>query len=74
MDAAARPRLCPPAREALLDNDAAADHLGVAPRTLEVWRCTRRYKIPYFKVGRLVKYRREDLDAWLVSRAIGVEA
>ncbi|MDA8259217.1 MAG: helix-turn-helix domain-containing protein [Betaproteobacteria bacterium] len=53
-----------------LDNDRAAEYLGVAPGTLEVWRCTRRYPIPYMKVGRKVYYDRADLDAWLASRRI----
>lgn len=54
----------------LLSNLEAAEYLGVTPRTLEVWRCTKRHEIPYFKVGRLVKYRKTDLDAWLNSRII----
>jgi len=58
----------------LLGNAAAARHIGVEPGTLEVWRSTKRYAIPYIKSGRLVKYRRADLDAWLESRTIGVAA
>ena len=56
----------------LLTNDEAAEYLGVTPRTLEVWRCTKRHEIPYFKVGRLVKYKKADLDAWLHSRIIPI--
>lgn len=59
----------------LLSNDQAAGYLGVTPGTLEVWRCTGRYQIAFIKVGRLVKYRREDLDAWLQQRTVaGVAA
>ena len=58
----------------LLDNEPAAEYLGVQPHTLEIWRCTGRYRIPYIKVGRRVKYRRADLDAWLDSRTVNVEA
>jgi len=54
----------------LLDTTQAAAYIGVTPRTLEVWRAVRRHAIPYIKVGRLVKYRRADLDRWLVSRTI----
>ena len=54
----------------LLNNDEAANLIGVEPRTLEVWRCTKRHQIPYMKVGRLVRYRREDLENWLNSRMI----
>lgn len=58
----------------LLTNKEAADYLGVSPNTLEVWRCTNRYELPYVKVGRKVKYRREALDTFLESRTIGADA
>lgn len=58
----------------LLDTKGAADYIGVEPGTLEVWRCTKRHNIPYIKAGRLVKYRKAALDAWLVSRTVGAEA
>ena len=61
----------PSGRTELLTNEQAADYLGVTPRTLEVWRCTKRHVIAYIKVGRLVKYRRSELDAWLVAKTIG---
>jgi excisionase family DNA binding protein len=52
----------------------AAPYLGVSKGTLGVWRCTNRYHIPYIKVGRLVKYRKSDLDAFLAARTVGGEA
>lgn len=55
----------------LLTNDQAAEYIGVTPRTLEVWRCTKRHQIPYIKVGRLVKYRKSALDTFLEQRTIG---
>ena len=58
-------------RPRLFSNEEAAAHIGVNPRTLEVWRCTKRHQIPFIKVGRLVRYRREDLDRWLASRTVG---
>jgi excisionase family DNA binding protein len=54
----------------LLDENSAAQFLQVEPGTLSVWRCTGRYKIPFIKVGRLVRYRRSDLEAWLESRTL----
>jgi len=54
----------------LLTSKGAAEYLGINPRTLEVWRCTKRYSIPYIKVGRLVKYRRNDLDFFLEQQTI----
>ena len=52
----------------LLNPNEAAEYLGVSKDTLAVWRCTGRYSIPYLKVGRLAKYRKSDLEAWLESR------
>jgi len=57
----------------LLSNDQAAAYIGVTPRTLEVWRCTKRYPIPFIKVGRLVKYRRSSLDDFLNQQTVDAE-
>lgn len=54
----------------LFTNDQAADYIGVTPGTMEVWRSTKRYIIPYIKVGRLVKYRKTALDDYLASRTV----
>lgn len=54
----------------LLNNNQAAAYLGVSPRSLEVWRCQKRHPIPYIKVGRLVKYRKVALDAYLESQTV----
>ena len=53
-----------------LDNARAAAHIGVKPQTLNIWRCTRRHVIPYAKIGRLVRYRAADLDAWMATRIV----
>jgi excisionase family DNA binding protein len=53
----------------LLDEKQAASHLTLSPGTLAVWRSTGRYALPFLKVGRMVRYRRSDLDAWLEARA-----
>lgn len=55
----------------LLNSKQAADYLGIAVETLNVWRCTKRYNLSYIKVGRLVKYRQSALDAFLESRTQG---
>ena len=52
----------------LLDEKQAATVLNVKPGTLSVWRSTGRYSIPFVKVGRSVRYRAGDLNAWLESR------
>ena len=52
----------------LIDEKQAASVLNVKPGTLSVWRSTGRYSIPFVKVGRSVRYRLSDLNAWLESR------
>lgn len=49
----------------------AAEYLDVGVNTLSVWRCTGRYNLPFIKVGRLVRYRKSDLDAFLTRRTRG---
>lgn len=52
----------------LVDDTDAANILGVSPGTLSVWRSTGRYALPFVKVGRNVRYRVSDLNAWLDKR------
>lgn len=44
--------------------------LGVSVGTLQIWRTTRRYPLPYVKSGRLVRYKQEDVQAFIESRTI----
>lgn len=52
----------------LLSRKQAAEYLGTTESTLAVWATTKRYHLPYIKVGRLVKYRMSDLLAFVESR------
>ena len=52
----------------LLTPEQAAERMGLRPQTLAVWRTTGRYGLPYIRAGRLIRYRPEDLDAFLNSR------
>jgi len=54
----------------LLTEVEAANFLGLEPKTLAVWRSTKRYPLSYVKVGRLVRYCRSDLLAFLDSRRV----
>lgn len=53
----------------LLTRREAALALGVTVATLEAW-ATRRFGPTYIKVGRLVKYRRTDLEKFIQARAV----
>jgi predicted DNA-binding transcriptional regulator AlpA len=54
----------------LLTSEEAAPLVGVTPGTLQVWRSTNRYPLKYIKAGRLVRYRIEDIQAFIESRTI----
>lgn len=45
-----------------------AETLGVTIGTLAVWRCTKRYQLPFVKIGRKIFYRNEDVNAFIDSR------
>jgi len=57
-------------RDPLLTEDQAAELLGVKPTTLQVWRSTKRYPLPYVKSGRLVRYRASAIEAFINSRTV----
>ncbi|MDD2840702.1 MAG: helix-turn-helix domain-containing protein [Rickettsiales bacterium] len=55
----------------LLTRKQAAEFLGVKENTLAVWSCNKRYKLPYIKIGRLIKYRLDDLEAFIENNKKG---
>lgn len=54
----------------LLNRKQAAEFLGISVGTLEVWAATKRYNLPYIKVGRLANYRLSDLQQFIESRRV----
>ena len=46
----------------------AAGYLGLTKSTLEAWRCRGGGPV-FIKLGKAVRYRREDLDEFINSRA-----
>lgn len=57
----------------LLNEFEAAEYLDVKVSTLRIWRYAGRYDLPFVKIGRLVRYRAEDLEKWIASRVKGAE-
>jgi hypothetical protein len=53
---------------AIFDTSEAAEFLGLSIQTLQVWRRTGRYDLPYCKIGRNVRYRLRDLRQFLQDR------
>ena len=56
---------CP---DRLLTTAEVSDILGVTEGTLMAWRSTSRYPLPFVKVGRLVKYRSQDIQEFIKQR------
>ena len=54
----------------LLNEDQAASVLQVKPNTLAVWRSTKRYAIPFVKIGACVRYKRADLEAFIQENRV----
>lgn len=48
-----------------LSTDEVADYLGVKRDTIYKW--IERHDLPAHKVGRLWKFRRHEIDAWITS-------
>ena len=53
----------------LRNESAVAKELNCEVKTLQAWRC-RGGGPPFIRVGRLVRYRPEDVEAWIESRRV----
>ena len=53
--------------DVLHDESAIAKRLRCEVKTLQAWR-TRGGGPPFVKIGRLVRYKAEDVDAWVEAR------
>lgn len=49
----------------LLNREQAAEFLACKPSTLALWKTTKRYPLPYVKIGKNVRYRLSDLKAFI---------
>ncbi len=50
----------------------ASERLKVTPETLAVWRSTRRYPLPFVKMGSKIFYRESDLETFILSRVVNM--
>jgi excisionase family DNA binding protein len=55
------------ASQNLITPENAANYLSVSVRTLAKWRSIGYPNIPYTKVGRCIRYKQSDLDAYLAK-------
>ena len=50
-----------------MDEVEAGELLGISPRTLQAWRVRGTAGPRFCKIGRSVRYRRRDIEAWLAD-------
>lgn len=53
----------------LLTQEEAAQYLGTTVGTLNTWRHYGKNTIPYVRWGNRIRYRKEDLDAWIAEHS-----
>ena len=53
---------------ALMSQKEAAKYLGTTVGTLNSWRYYGKNKIPFVRWGKHIRYRKVDLDAWILSQ------
>ncbi|CAB3768624.1 helix-turn-helix domain-containing protein [Paraburkholderia solisilvae] len=55
-----------------LDDRALADLLNISKKTPAQWRFTGKFskELPFYKFGRSVRYRREDVEAFIASMRV----
>lgn len=51
--------------EVLYKRREAAEYLEVSENTLANWAVTKKFGIPYFRVGRSVRYKKSDLEKFV---------
>ena len=54
----------------LLDQKEAAEYIGTTVNTLNTLRHYGKSRIPFVRWGNRIKYRKEDLDAWIESNIV----
>lgn len=47
-----------------------ADLLGLSEDTLTIWRCTKRYDLPYVRVGKSIMYDLRDVVSFIERRKV----
>lgn len=59
--------------EPLITDVEAAPLVGLALQTIRNDRINRRFGIPFYRLGKSIRYKRSDLEAWVAKRAVATE-
>lgn len=58
----------------LINTFEASNILGVTIETLNVWRCTKRYPLPYVKIGSKVMYKIDDINEFIQNQTVDINS
>ena len=56
-------------KDNLMGIEELASYLGVKVSTLYKW--VHAKQVPYYKIGRLVKFRKSEVDCWIEDKRVG---
>jgi excisionase family DNA binding protein len=54
----------------LLTTEETATRLGVEPKTLDKWRSTKKYPLPFVKIGAKVRYSAAAVQKFIEDRTV----
>ena len=57
----------------LMTQKEAATYLGTTASTMNTWRHYGKEKFPFIRWGNRIRYRKEDLDAWIQAHIVNPE-
>ena len=57
-------------KDELWTEEQVAAYLKIATKTLRQWRCQKKM-LPFVKIGRLIRYRRSDVETYVVAQLRG---
>lgn len=52
----------------LMTGKEAAKYMKYGSQTLAAWRCNKTYPLKFIRIGRSIRYRRSDVDAFLMNQ------
>lgn len=55
--------------QSLMTQHEAAVYMNTSIGVLNTWRSTGKQKIPFIRWGRSIRYRKSDLDVWLLAHS-----
>ncbi|MEG3640699.1 helix-turn-helix domain-containing protein [Magnetococcus sp. PR-3] len=57
----------------LISPKQTAAMLGIEVTTLSNWRVSKRYPLPYVRIGRKIMYRLHDVEQFIHTRSVNVQ-